>query len=147
MAITTNAIKRPNITNSGKRTGAISGRECARTSNAIFFVKFLQWEAASINTIDYVGVLCFIGACLLLFASLPFLDFIEWSRTQKRFFYRVFIIPMLFLFILFSLKFLIPGNAYQKLFFPGYKEKEEKEKVYFNMKKYEIKEPDKEENK
>lgn len=109
--------------------------------NATFFIKFNMWEAAHISTIDFFGAIFFLIACLLLFALMPFSNFIEWSKRQKQLFYRLFLIPMIFLLLLFSLKFLLPGTTYQKLFFKGYIEKE---KTYFGMDDYEIKEAEEE---
>lgn len=104
-------------------------------------VKFSMWEAAHTSAIDFLGAIVFLTACLTLFAAMPFTNFIEWTRKQKRFFYRIFLIPMFFFLVLFSMKFLMPGT-YQKLFFKGYSEKE---KVFFGMKKYELKEPEEKE--
>ena len=109
--------------------------------NATFFIKFNTWEAAHTSTIDFVAAIFFLIACILLFASMPFSNFIEWSKRQKQLFYRLFLIPMFFLLLLFSLKFLLPGTTYQKLFFKGYIEKE---KTYFGMDDYEIKEAEEE---
>lgn len=109
--------------------------------NATFSIKFSMWEAAHISTIDFFGAIFFLIACLLLFASMPFSNFIEWSKRQKQLFYRLFLIPMIFLLLLFSLKFLLPGTTYQKLFFKGYAEKE---KTYFDMDDYKIKEAEEE---
>lgn len=109
--------------------------------NATFFIKFIMWEAAHISTIDFVAAIFFLIACILLFASMPFTNFIEWSKRQKRFFYRLIIIPMIFMLLLFSLKFLLPGTIYQKLFFKVYAEKE---KVYFRMDDYKIEETEEE---
>lgn len=109
--------------------------------NATFFIKFALWEAAHISTIDFFGAIFFLITCLLLFTTMPFSNFIEWSKRQKRFFYRLIIIPMVFLLVLFSLKFLLSGTTYQKLFFKGYAEKE---KVYFGMDDYKIKEAEEE---
>lgn len=103
--------------------------------NTTFLIRFLQWEAAHISPLDIVGAIFFLIGCLLIFASMPFTNFIEWSSEQKRLFFRAFLIPMVFLFLLFTLKLLLPGNVYQKMFFEGYKEKE---KVFFNMDDYEI---------
>jgi len=108
-----------------------------------FLVKFGMWEAAHTSTLDFFGAIFFLGACLILFAAMPFSNFIEWTKRQKKLFLRVFLIPMAFLLILFSLKFLLPGNSYQKLFFKGYTEME---KVFFGMKKYDIKEPEENES-
>ncbi|MCK4344201.1 MAG: hypothetical protein KAX05_02865 [Bacteroidales bacterium] len=109
--------------------------------NATFFIKFSMYEAAYISTIDFFGAIFFLIACLLLFAFMPFSNFIEWSKRQKRLFYRLFLIPMIFLLLLFSLKFLLPGTTYQKLFFKGYAEKE---KTYFGMDDYKIKKAEEE---
>ncbi len=109
--------------------------------NTTFFIKFIMWEAAHISTIDFFGAIFFLIACLLLFALMPFSNFIEWSKRQKQLFYRLFLIPMIFLLLLFSLKFLLPGTTYQKLFFKGYAEKE---KTYFGMDDYKIKEAEEE---
>ena len=105
---------------------------------AVFLVKFSSWEGAHTSTLDFVGAIFFLVACLLLFAAMPFSNFIEWTKKQKQFFYRVFLTTMIFFLVLFSLKFLLPGTSYQKLFFKGYAQKE---KVFFGMKKYELKEP------
>ncbi len=102
-------------------------------SISTFLIKFGMWEAAHTSTLDFFGAIFFLVACLLLFAAMPFSNFIEWSKKQKHLFYRIFLIPILFLLVLFSLKFLLPGNSYQKLFFKGYTEME---KVYFDMDKY-----------
>ena len=110
--------------------------------STIFLVKFSTWEAAYTSTLDFIGAIFFLVACLLLFATMPFSDFIEWTTRQKRLFYRVFLIPMIFFLVLFSLKFLLPGTSYQKLFFKGYAEKD---KVFFGMKKYELKETEEKE--
>ena len=107
--------------------------------SAIFLVRFSSWEAAHTSKLDFFGAILFLAACLLLFAAMPFSNFIEWTKNQKRSFYRLFLIPMIFFLVLFSLKFLLPGTTYQKLFFKGYAEKE---KVYFGMKKYELPEPE-----
>jgi hypothetical protein len=106
-------------------------------------VKFGSWEAAHTSTLDFFGAVFFLVACLLLFAAMPFSNFIEWTKKQKQLFYRVFLIPMIFLLVLFSLKFLLPGISYQKLFFKGYTEME---KVYFGMDKYELEEIKEKEN-
>jgi len=108
-----------------------------------FLVKFGMWEAAHTSTIDFFGAIFFLVACLLLFAAMPFSNFIDWTRKQKQLFYRLFLMPMIFLLLLFSLKFLLPETSYQKMFFKGYAEME---KVYFGMDKYELKE-DKEKEK
>ena len=74
--------------------------------NATFFIKFYMWEAAhisTISTIDFLGAIFFLIACLLLFALMPFSNFIEWSKRQKQLFSRLFLIPMIFLLLLFSL--------------------------------------------
>lgn len=109
---------------------------------AVFLVKFASWEGAYTSTLDFVGAIFFLFACLILFAAMPFSNFIEWTKKQKQLLYRVFLIPMIFFLILFSLKFLLPGTSYQKIFFKGYAEKE---KVFFGMKKYELKEPEEKE--
>ena len=109
--------------------------------NTTFFIKFTMWEAAHISTIDFLGAIFFLIACLLLFALMPFSNFIEWSKRQKRLFYRLFLIPIIFLLLLFSLKFLLPETTYQKLFFKGYVEKE---KTYFGMDDYKINEAEEE---
>ena len=108
-------------------------------SISTFLIKFGMWEAAHTSTLDFFGAIFFLVACLLLFAAMHFSNFIEWTRKQKQLFFRIFLIPMVFLLILFSLKFLLPGTPYQKLFFRGYTEKE---KVFFDMKKYDLKEPE-----
>ncbi len=105
---------------------------------AVFLVKFSSWEGAHTSTLDFVGAISFLAACLILFGAMPFSNFIEWTKKQKQFFYRVFLTTMVFFLVLFSLKFLLPGTSYQKLFFKGYAQKE---KVFFGMKKYELKEP------
>jgi len=110
--------------------------------SAVFMIKFSMWEAAHTSAIDFLGAIVFLTACLLLFATMPFSNFVEWTNKQKRFFYRLILIPMIFFLVLFSLKFLLPGTSYQRLFFKGYAEKE---KVFFGMKKYELKEPEEKE--
>lgn len=104
-----------------------------------FLVKFFTWEAAHTTAFDFIGAIFFLVACLLMFAAMPFSNFIEWTGKQKGLFYRMFLIPMTFLLLLFSLKFLLPGTSYQKIFFKGYAEME---KVYFGMEKYEIEQPE-----
>jgi len=62
-------------------------------------------------------------------------DFIEWSKPQRQAFKRLIILPLILFLLIFSLKFLLPGNVYRKIFF---KEYSETKKIYFEMKDYEV---------
>jgi hypothetical protein len=100
-------------------------------------IKFAKWEAAHISAMDYLGAIVFLIACIILFAAMPFSNFIEWTKRQKKFFFRLVLTPMVFFLIMFSLKFLLPGDSYQKMFFKGFSEKE---KTFFGMDKYTLEE-------
>ena len=103
--------------------------------NALFFLKFTEYRPQFSSAYDIIGVVIFLLACLTLFIILPFSNFIEWAKPQKQGFKRLIIMPLVFFLIIFSLKFLLPGNVYRKVFF---KEYSETKKIYFDMKDYEI---------
>jgi H+/Cl- antiporter ClcA len=103
--------------------------------NALFFLKFTESRPAFISVYDIIGVVGFLLTCLALFIILPFSNFIEWSKSQKQSFKRLIIMPLILFLLIFSLKFLLPGNVYRKVFF---KEYSEAKKIYFDMKDYEI---------
>ena len=75
-------------------------------------------------------------SCLGLFVVLPFSGFIEWTEKQKHSFKRLLLIPYIFLFLVFSLKFLLPDSTYKKFFSQDYAIKE---KVFFKLEDYDIK--------
>jgi hypothetical protein len=101
----------------------------------VFFLKFIEVRPAFNSAYDIIGVIIFLLACMLLFIILPFSNFIEWSKSQKQAFKRLIILPLILFLLIFSLKFLLPGNVYRKIFF---KEYSEAKKIYFEMKDYEV---------
>jgi hypothetical protein len=102
--------------------------------NIIFFLKF-EFRPAFNSAYDIIGVIIFLLTCMLLFIILPFSNFIEWSKSRKQAFKRLIILPLILFLLIFSLKFLLPGNVYRKIFF---KEYSETKKIYFEMKDYEV---------
>ncbi len=105
--------------------------------NAILALKFSSYKPALTDTLDLVGVIVFLLSCVALFITMPFSNFIEWSKSQKQAFQKLILIPFAFFLLVFSLKFLLPDTTYRKIFF---KEYTEKEKAYFGMEEYKIEE-------
>lgn len=108
---------------------------------AIIALKFSSYKPALTSTLDLIGVIVFLLSCIALFITIPFSNFIEWSKSQKQTFQKLVLVPFVFFLLVFSLKFLLPETTYQKLFFKDYAKKE---KVYFGMDDYKIKEAEEE---
>ncbi|MBA7526562.1 hypothetical protein ES705_18724 [subsurface metagenome] len=103
--------------------------------NATLALKFSSYQPALTSTLDLVGVIVFLVSCIALFITMPFSNFIEWSKSQKQNFQKLILIPFVFFLLVFSLKFLLPDPTYRKIFFQEYTKKQ---KVYFGMDDYEI---------
>jgi len=104
---------------------------------AIIALKFSSFQPALTSTLDLIGVIVFLLSCIALFISMPFSNFIEWSKSQKLSFQKLILVPFAFFLLVFSLNFLLPETTYRKIFF---KEYTKKQKVYFKMEEYEIEE-------
>jgi len=103
--------------------------------NTLLFIKFISNRPDLSFIYDTIGVIVYLLACFILLITLPFSDFIEWSNSQKLSFKRLIILPLILFLVIFSLKFLLPENAYKKIFF---KEYSNEAKVHFGMKDYKV---------
>jgi len=102
---------------------------------AVLAIKYASYRPALTFTLDTVGVIIYLLSCIGIFIMLPFSNFIEWSKSQKQNFKRLLLIPYIFFFLVFSLKFLLPEQTYRKIFFQDYAAKE---KVFFDLQEYDI---------
>jgi len=100
----------------------------------LLFFKFSSEQPAFTRSLDAIGVILFLLASIALFISLPFSNFVEWLKSQRKTFYKVILLPLLFFLVIFSLTFLLPDSTYRKIFFIEFSTTE---KVHFGMDDYE----------
>ncbi|KPK84489.1 MAG: hypothetical protein AMS27_09755 [Bacteroides sp. SM23_62_1] len=100
----------------------------------LFMVRFTEYYPARSATIDTIAVIIFLLACVGLLISMPFSNYIGWKKEHQSLFKRVVLIPLVFVFIIFSLKYLLPENTYRNLFFRQFRG----DKIHFWMYDYEL---------
>ena len=106
---------------------------CICTS--VLFVQYASYEAKTMGIYDLIQIIFFLLAALFLFIVLPFSNYMEWAGKLKRHFTRIILLPAVFLFVLLSMRFVLPPETYQKIFF-----KEHSGSVtHFHMEDYKIK--------
>jgi hypothetical protein len=103
--------------------------------NVLLFLKFVSYQPEVSSIYDTFGVIIFLVACLTLFIILPFSDFIEWPKLQRRSFKRLVFLPFVLFLLIFSLRFLLPEDSYKKIFF---KEYSQSEIIHFDMEDYKL---------
>ena len=105
---------------------------CICTS--VLFVQYASYEAKTLGIYDLIQIIFFLLAALFLFIVLPFSNYMEWAGKLKRHFTRIILLPAVFLFVLLSMRFVLPPETYQKIFF-----KEHTGSVtHFHMEDYKI---------
>jgi hypothetical protein len=108
---------------------------------ALYFYGFANYLYVSNYIVELIGTILFFVLCIYLFVAMPFSNFVEWAEKTRTKFIQLILIPCIFLFILFSVRFVLPPETYKKLFFTEYAENKEY-KVHFGMKDYKVKKPD-----
>lgn len=103
--------------------------------DTLLLMKFESAIPALSTVYDTIGVIIFLLACLVLFAMLPFSNFIDWPDNYKLSFKRLIITPLILFLVIFSLKFLLPDKTYRNIFFTEYAQKEI---IHFGMKDYKV---------
>jgi hypothetical protein len=98
----------------------------------LFLVRFTEYYPAKEDKFDTIIIIIFLILSLGLLISMPFSGFTGWTDKQRKIFNRAVLIPMVFVFLIFSMKFLLPSDTYRKLFFKEFTN----ERVHFDMKDY-----------
>jgi hypothetical protein len=77
-----------------------------------FSFKHQNWAYA--NIIIGAGSFLFVFSILALVFTLPFSDYVAWSDVDRKVFFRTVLVPLTFIFILFTLFFVFP-DVYNSL--------------------------------
>ncbi len=72
--------------------------------NLTLLFKIMHWPR--FDTIEYIGTFLFVILILAMVFTLPNSKYLEWTKVDKKMFYRSIIIPMTFIFIITSMSFL-----------------------------------------
>ncbi|MCK4665050.1 MAG: hypothetical protein KAT68_19435 [Bacteroidales bacterium] len=95
-----------------------------------FGFKMMHWPGAGYLII--IGTTLFIISIIVLVFTLPSANYIKWNRFDRKYFYRVIIIPLIFLFVLSAIINAFP-ETWQKIMSVEYSTTE-----YWYMQDYEL---------
>ena len=98
--------------------------------NAQLVFTMMHWPGA--DFFGYKAIIPYLIASLFIIISIPNSNFIDWSKAHKRILLRAIFIPWLFMFVLTSMKIVLPEGIYTNIF------REDTSEENWKMKDYEI---------